>query len=165
MKASSNALLLALSVSAVQPKELAIRDTNARQLCGGLKVMKIDTNQLPRGISPGNLRMCEGHPLHQNDTIDILDGASLAPAVIDQHGSNPVSSIYLPAKRACYYAAPYGCTRGYCWKACDADGKWCWTAAHGGYGDWTTCKTFEDCGQDDRNFGCGKHCHRCGCSC
>ncbi|KAL5092916.1 hypothetical protein Trisim1_000648 [Trichoderma cf. simile WF8] len=162
--ATTTLLFIVFSASVVRPENISPRDIEAQKLCGDLEVMKMDVNQLPTGISPDSVRMCEEHPLNQ-DGIDILDGASLAPADVSQRGVTSALPLYFGVKRACYYAAPYGCTRGYCWKACDDDGKWCWTASQGGYGNWATCKTFEDCGLDDDDFGCGKRCQRCGCGC
>ncbi|KAL6815292.1 hypothetical protein GGI42DRAFT_362700 [Trichoderma sp. SZMC 28013] len=165
MKTSTTTLLsIVFAASVVRPDNISPRDLDVQKLCGDLEVMKMDVNQLPPGISLDDVRMCEEHPLNQDD-IDILDGASLASADISQSGGTSALPLYFGIKRACYYAAPYGCTRGYCWKACDDDGKWCWTASQGGYGAWATCKTFEDCGLDDDDFGCGKRCQRCGCGC
>ncbi|KAL7933109.1 hypothetical protein V8C35DRAFT_304943 [Trichoderma chlorosporum] len=165
MKMSNAALLhIILALPVVETKHIAPQDESAQQLCGDLEVLKTDISQLPNGIPVENVRMCKGHPLDQ-DTFDILDGASLAPVDVSPYDAALGLFLHLGAKRACYYAAPYGCTRGYCWKACDAEGKWCWTAAHDGYGAWIECKTFEDCGQDDEVFSCGKSCQRCGCGC
>ncbi|KAL6786419.1 hypothetical protein J3E68DRAFT_420882 [Trichoderma sp. SZMC 28012] len=155
---------IVFAASVVRPENISPGDIDPQKLCGDLEVMKMDANQLPSGISLDNVRMCKEHPLTQDD-IDILDGAHLAPADVSQSSGTSALPLYFGIKRACYYAAPYGCTRGYCWKACDDDGKWCWTASQGGYGAWATCKTFEDCGLDDDDFGCGKRCQRCGCGC
>ncbi|PTB54450.1 hypothetical protein M431DRAFT_553398 [Trichoderma harzianum CBS 226.95] len=80
MKTPSTTLLfIVFAASVVRPEDISPRDMDAQKLCGDLEVMKMDVNQLPSGISLDNVRMCEEHPLTQDD-IDILDGASLAPA-------------------------------------------------------------------------------------
>ncbi|KAL7904895.1 hypothetical protein GGI35DRAFT_484103 [Trichoderma velutinum] len=90
MKTSTTTLLLiAFATSIVRPDDILPRDMDARQLCGDLEVMEMDANQLPSGISLDNVRMCEEHPLNQ-DAIDILDGASLAPADFRDTAGKPV---------------------------------------------------------------------------
>ncbi|KAL7794906.1 hypothetical protein V8C43DRAFT_304883 [Trichoderma afarasin] len=84
MKTSTTTLLfIVFSASVVRPENISPRDMDAEKLCGDLEVMKMDVNQLPTGISLDNVRMCEEHPLTQDD-IDILDGAHLAPADVSQ---------------------------------------------------------------------------------
>ncbi|KAL6690933.1 hypothetical protein J3F84DRAFT_352854 [Trichoderma pleuroticola] len=116
MKTSTTTLLfIVFAASVVRPDNISPRDIDAWKFCGDLEVMKMDVNQLPPGISMDNVRMCQEHPLNQDD-IDILDGASLAPADVSQSGGTSALPLHFRVKRACYYAAPYGCTRGYCWK-------------------------------------------------
>ncbi|KAK4067306.1 uncharacterized protein Triagg1_7749 [Trichoderma aggressivum f. europaeum] len=86
MKTSTTTMLfIVFAASVVRPDNISPRDIDAQKLCGDLEVMKMDVNQLPPGISLDNVRMCEEHPLHQDD-IDILDGASLAPTDVRQGG-------------------------------------------------------------------------------
>lgn len=72
-----------------------------------------------------------------------------------------------PGVRDCYYGAPYGCTKGYCWRTCGSDGERCWLAARGGSGDWLKCSNADECAPGNiGGAGCGKgDCDNCACSC
>lgn len=111
----------------------------ARETCGDLGV--IDIRDVPEGVNRNEVRMCDNHPLgavHQ--TLH---------------------------KRDCWFDAPVGCSKGYCWKTCGArgSGKWCWTAENEGYGDWISCNTDEDCSAAAACGVGGKDCTACGCDC
>ncbi|PWY76124.1 hypothetical protein BO94DRAFT_538503 [Aspergillus sclerotioniger CBS 115572] len=138
--------------------------------CGDLDIMAVSKADLPEGVSPSDVRKCKDHPLGRNRS---LEGASLAP----QDDIDPSLSINTTAtsevearsdlntlgERSCYSAAPYGCSKGYCWKACGENGEWCWTARKAGVGAWYTCSTYKDCGTT--TYACGVGCPSCGCGC
>ncbi|KAK2002766.1 hypothetical protein LX36DRAFT_687969 [Colletotrichum falcatum] len=149
MKTTVRSLLLlghaAASYAAAAP---GTADARVAAICGDLGVLTFEDGKLPDGVSPGDVRMCAGHPNGQVRVLDPLQGAS-----------------------ACYYTAPYGCSGGYCWKACGetiGDGRWCWTAGDGGIGPWSKCSTYVDCGTNPSTQACGVGCikpNQCGCSC
>ncbi|KAI9371050.1 hypothetical protein BJX61DRAFT_512793 [Aspergillus egyptiacus] len=143
--------------------------------CGDLDVMRVNAADLPEGVTPRNVRKCLEHPLGRNRDVK---GASLAPLdAVDDSFYNSTDSDTSPVEarsdglgtqeeRACYHKAPYGCSRGYCWKACGdkEKGEWCWTAENLGWGDWDTCSSWRDCGV--KTYSCGRGCpFSCGCSC
>ncbi len=70
-------------------------------------------------------------------------------------------------KRNCWYGAPYGCSKGYCWKSCSQVGDWCWLASNDGNGGWLGCSNDNHCAPaSTQGSACGKgNCHDCGCSC
>lgn len=146
---------------------LTARDVSAdvaRDICGDLGLMSDQlTDRKLSAAEMANVRLCADHPLGRTRPEE---GESLAP-MADEPA--PVGKRSLLTERKCYDKAPLGCSKGYCWKSCgDQIGQWCWTARFGGEGAWATCKSYEDCGIDDQNFGCGKGCHKadqCGCSC
>ncbi|KAK2053539.1 hypothetical protein LY76DRAFT_524384, partial [Colletotrichum caudatum] len=93
-------------------------------------LLQVDGAQLPEGVSPSDLRMCAGHP---NGEVRILDpqlGASLAPVEAGAEGGVPSANettllLSIPLGGRAYYSAePYGCSGGYCWKACGQLGEW-----------------------------------------
>ncbi|KAK7415753.1 hypothetical protein QQX98_005666 [Neonectria punicea] len=136
MKASINTVILsgyiALASAAVAP----VTPTDRIQaVCGDLGVMKIDVKGLPDGAALTDIRMCAGHPLGNSRALDPLEGASLVPFDTDtQDSALPDTTSANPLQeRACYHAAPYGCSSGCCWKACgdEKKGEWCWTASLG----------------------------------
>ncbi|GFF94794.1 hypothetical protein IFM60648_10499 [Aspergillus lentulus] len=119
--------------------------------CGDLDVMTVDPADLPAGVAPSDVRKCLDHPLGRNRHVK---GASLAPldAVDASFYNGAVDTDTSPVEarsnglgglqeRACYKDAPFGCSGGYCWKACgDTNkGEWCWTAAKAGLGAWIKC--------------------------
>ncbi|PHH82213.1 hypothetical protein CDD82_6700 [Ophiocordyceps australis] len=112
--------------------------------CGALGVLRVNASSLPLGVSLQDVRTCAEHPLR------------VSPAGPDLQ------------RRSCWYGAKWGCTGGYCWKACDASesGKWCWTSAPRGQGlgPWMRCTLNEQC-NEDLPCGLGEHCSSCGCSC
>ncbi|RAK79651.1 uncharacterized protein BO72DRAFT_373150 [Aspergillus fijiensis CBS 313.89] len=116
--------------------------------CGDLGVMVIPAADLPEGVLPSDVRKCREHPLGRNR---YLESASLAPL-------DPVDP------QACYRDAPYGCSKGYCWKVCGSNGEWCWTAKGGGAGAWYTCSRYQNCGTGTM-YACGRNCPSCGCGC
>ncbi|UKZ76246.1 hypothetical protein TrVFT333_003945 [Trichoderma virens FT-333] len=146
------------------------RELSAESICGELGVMSFNASELPDHVSPDNIRLCAKHPHGRNRTLDPFKGASLPPAYASKHG--PASNASMPlvhhlGERSCYFAAPYGCSRGGCWKVCDEEtGKWCWAAENSGYGHWRYCTTYADCGTDKTDYGCGHLCGpQCGCGC
>lgn len=112
--------------------------------CGSLDVMNVDTTDLPAGVTASDVRRCLDHPLGRNRHIK---GASLAPLeAVETSFYNSTTDIDTSPvdarsdglgalqEQACYKDAPYGCSGGYCWKACGdkSKGEWCWTAQKGG---------------------------------
>ncbi|KAK1993560.1 hypothetical protein LX36DRAFT_615676 [Colletotrichum falcatum] len=177
MKAAMEKLVLlgytAMAYAAAAP---ASADAGAAAICGDLGVLSFEGGRLPDGVSPGNVRMCAGHPNGRVRVLDPQQGASLAPMEGGAEGGVPsANETALPSglpltERSCYYNAPYGCSGGYCWKTCGdpGDGKWCWTATNGGLGSWNQCSTYVDCSTNSITAGCGKGCLKpgvCGCSC
>lgn len=58
--------------------------------------------------------------------------------------------------RACYDGPKQsGCDKGYCWRRCEGDGHWCWTALNQGYGDWIQCASDADCGNKGQSCSVG----------
>ncbi|RBQ76052.1 hypothetical protein FVER14953_12459 [Fusarium verticillioides] len=158
-----------LASSAATPASPA---AGAVAICDDLGILNIAPGDLPEGVAPSELRLCADHPMGRNRTLDPLEGASLAP--MEEEDLDPdttaTPSAGLFEERACYDKAPYGCSRGYCWKQCGASrsGKWCWTASGMGGGPWRTCDKYENCGTNKFTFGCGSNCwvsRSCGCSC
>ncbi|CEI60176.1 hypothetical protein FVEN_g6360 [Fusarium venenatum] len=169
MKAFNNFLLVlaysAIGLSAATP---ASPEARAKAICGDLGILDITT--LQDGVEPAELRLCADHPLGRKRNLDPKQGSSIAPG--DKglpKDVSPADSTGLLSKRICWDVAPYGCeNRSYCWKVCGQNGEWCWTAHAGGSGAWRGCRTWGDCGTDDKDFGCGKNCKAsgiCGCSC
>ncbi|KAK4169893.1 hypothetical protein QBC43DRAFT_329466 [Cladorrhinum sp. PSN259] len=113
--------------------------------CGALGVMNVNTTTLPANVDPTNIRTCADHPA--GSPVQALDGGI--------------------AKRDCYYGAPFGCSKGYCWKQCgpSGSGQWCWTATNGGYGDWSSCSNNQQCSEAQACGIGGSDCKACGCSC
>ncbi|EHK45974.1 hypothetical protein TRIATDRAFT_219909 [Trichoderma atroviride IMI 206040] len=141
MKVAIYLSIVVAASAAVQRLSRATNEISVESICGELGVMRFNANELPDHVSPNDVRMCAKHPSGRNRTLDLSEGA-------------------------CYFKAPYGCSRGWCWKACDEGGKWCWTAAESGYGPWRKCASYADCGTHDDTFGCGRWCGKqCGCSC
>ena len=145
--------------------------SNAAAECGDLGVMpSYRAEEIPKGVVAEEIRTCANHPLGRERH---LDTASLAPKEADEREPSEIN--FTPAdavkseanvleERTCEYDAPYGCSKGYCWKVCGGGGEWCWTAANGGLGSWLTCTTWNDCGQI--TYACGRGlCDDCGCSC
>lgn len=142
--------------------------------CGDLGVLSVVEADLPAGVNRAEVRTCLEHPLkgaHERHAGSLapLDNAQIEAAVsaYDRRlASAPTPELGALEARACYYEAPYGCSDGYCWKACGSagDGKWCWTANNLGWGSWITCHTYNDCGST--TYSCGQGgCDACGCSC
>ncbi|KAL2809078.1 hypothetical protein BJX63DRAFT_445530 [Aspergillus granulosus] len=86
-----------------------------------------DPVDLPAGVAPSDVRKCLDHPLGQNRHVK---GASLAPLdAVDASFYNSTVDIDTSPMEArsdglgargtaSYKDAPYGCSSGYCWKAC-----------------------------------------------
>ncbi|KAL7900570.1 hypothetical protein HDV63DRAFT_369092 [Trichoderma sp. SZMC 28014] len=171
MKAAIYLSILAAASAAVQrsnraTNDIATNDISAQSNCGELGVMSFNASELPDYVSLDNVRMCAKHPQGRNRTLDLSEGASLPPALANNQSIANNSGAGHLNKRSCEFTAPYGCSRGWCWKTCDQGGKWCWTAEGGGYGPWRKCASYTDCGTDDATFGCGQACGKqCGCSC
>jgi hypothetical protein len=144
--------------------------------CGDLDVMTVDPADLPAGVAPSDVRKCLDHPLGRNRHVK---GASLAPldavdaSFYNSAGDTDTSPVEARTdglgglqERACYKDAPFGCSGGYCWKACgDTNkGEWCWTAEKAGLGAWIKCSKWQDCGT--ATYACGRGgCPSCGCGC
>ncbi|KAJ5976201.1 hypothetical protein N7481_009908 [Penicillium waksmanii] len=153
--------LILLAACATAALSVATSDTNAASECKDLGgAMSVQDHDLPSDVSQADVRKCVEHP-HGHDRGD-LNAGSLAPFG-DEEKKNPTSSLTERAADACYNAAPYGCSKGYCWASCGDKGEWCWTARKGGYGAWYTCKTFHDCGYT--GYSCGRGGVSGGCSC
>lgn len=142
----------------------AIPDANAVDECSGLGgAMSILADKLPEGVTPSDVRKCVEHPLGRER---YLEEASLAPPEDTKKNSTQLETrnpLNERAADACYNAAPYGCSKGYCWKSCGSNGEWCWTATKGGLGSWITCSTYQDCGTT--TYACGIGGVSGGCSC
>ncbi|KAL5697302.1 hypothetical protein ACHQM5_030854 [Ranunculus cassubicifolius] len=141
--------------------------SNSASKCGSLGVMQ--TNNLPKGINSVDVRTCADHPLgHHRSGVQSLAPMRKADLSVAATNANRVGSGMVQPDK-CYYKAPYGCSDGYCWKACGpgGSGQWCWLAANNGVGNWIKCSTYEQCSLG--GAGCGKNCrpgsHSCGCSC
>ncbi|KAF4216836.1 hypothetical protein CNMCM8980_007331 [Aspergillus fumigatiaffinis] len=121
--------------------------TDNPEECGSLGVMMYDPDALPEGATAADVRKCDGHPLGRHRPTE---GASLAPwdAALELAPQSGAAGLETRAKNACYLDAPYGCSGGFCWKACgNTDrGEWCWTATLGGTGSYIACKRWQDCG-------------------
>jgi hypothetical protein len=136
--------------------------------CGTLGIMEIPTADLSTGLISAGVRKCREHPLGgtrpgPGDSLAPFEDTFLLDPV-DGLGSRNV--LTAESSNACQTGAPYGCSKGYCWKICGAGGEWCWTADNGGKGKWWTCNTFKDCGTGDKYAcGMGNGCASCGCSC
>jgi len=159
----------ALASSAATPASPA---AGAAAICGDLGILNIAPGDLPEGVEPSDLRLCANHPMGRNRTLDPLEGASLAP--MEEEDMDPdttaAPSASLFEERACYYKAPYGCSRGYFLKQCgkSRSAQCCWTASGMGGGPWNKCDKYEDCGTNRLTHACGNNCwvsRSCGCSC
>ncbi|KAL5725715.1 hypothetical protein ACHQM5_008831 [Ranunculus cassubicifolius] len=157
MKAILSILFISIQLAGIY----AAISNNAAAKCGFLGVMS--NNDLPEGITSADIRTCADHPLgHRRTGVQ-----SLAP----MSEADFVSRMGQPD--ACYFAAPYGCSNGYCWSSCgdSGRGKWCWLATNRGAGDWLKCTTHQQCDQRNAaaNSYCGVNCKAgskaCDCSC
>ncbi|KXH45029.1 hypothetical protein CSIM01_01158 [Colletotrichum simmondsii] len=176
MKTSHLFLLVTPILAAVAPA------TTAEQ-CGSLGVMTYTAASLDTsvaggtGVDPAQIRTCQDHPLGPAPRPEHAVGPRPASADSKQGGVNSTTVNRWGwgwgwrhsgggGWGNCWDVDPgdYGCSGGYCYKACDGDGRWCWTARNRGYGDWQTCDTNSDCANLD-NVGCGKGCKSCGCGC
>ncbi|KAI2470985.1 hypothetical protein F4781DRAFT_441237 [Annulohypoxylon bovei var. microspora] len=158
MRFNVSAVLLAVHAGCI------LAATNAHQLaaseCGDLGIMEYDESTLPQGVKPSDVRKCAQHPLGHSR---VKGEGSLAPesdtVLEDVNYDN--ATILQP--RDCQYDAKYGCTNGYCWKACGQPGQWCWAAKGDGTGPWIQCASYKDC---KTKYACGKGCGKeCGCGC
>lgn len=137
------------------------------QKCGILGVMSVNAAELPKGVKPNDVRKCLDHPMGRDRD---LKKASMAPVTpeflaLRNETEGEVKGSDLTVKPlACEKGAPYGCSKGYCWKTCGKNGEWCWTAYKGGLGSWIKCNSWKDCGTT--TYACGRGgCPSCGCSC
>lgn len=133
---------------------------SAAEECGDLGVMAYTDAALAKGINTTGIRTCKEHPLGPNPRPEPQGlGESDAKRDLDDL-LNPREEL-----QACWYGDPYGCSKGYCYKVCGDNGRWCWTAWNGGWGDWRTCSAKDDC-KDTQGAECGEGgCKACGCSC
>ncbi|KAH7112208.1 hypothetical protein B0J11DRAFT_447101 [Dendryphion nanum] len=137
MKFTTTVILLATRMAQVYSVSLA------EAQCGSLGVMNVNPTDLPEGVKLSDVRTCLDHP-------DNLDRSQTL------------------AKRACEpKGLGYGCNKnGWCWRRCGdtKKGEWCWLAHNGGYGNWMSCGSDEEC---KTNGACGRGdgCKKCGCNC
>ncbi|KAJ5127899.1 hypothetical protein N7448_008678 [Penicillium atrosanguineum] len=163
MKITKNLMLLA--VCAVTASAVAVPDNDIADECRSLGgAMSIQAHELPEGVSASDVRKCVEHPLGRER---YFEDASLAPFNEEQKKNSTQFETRDPlderAADACYTAAPYGCSKGYCWKSCGSNGEWCWTANKAGLGSWITCSKYQDCGTT--TYACGIGGASGGCSC
>lgn len=117
-------------------------NTDAAKTCGDLGVI---TSKDLAGTAPQNSRLCREHP------NSLVNGGM---------GPN--------AAQKCWYGAPYGCSKGYCFRTCSSPvkGSWCWiTREGGGAEEWKTCSRDEDCKSGGVCSPKVSGCKSCGCSC
>ncbi|KAF4904348.1 hypothetical protein CGCFRS4_v001190 [Colletotrichum fructicola] len=154
-----------------------VAPANAADECGQLGVMSYTAGSMDeKGVDPSQIRKCKEHPLGPNPRPEGSVGTrpNYAAAAAAAEDANSNTSAPLTAEHwwwkhgwgKCWDVDPgeYGCSRGYCYRACDGDGRWCWTARNRGYGSWKTCDARADCRVAD-DISCGKGCRACGCSC
>ncbi|KAK8106593.1 hypothetical protein PG999_009952 [Apiospora kogelbergensis] len=112
--------------------------------------------------------LAAAHPRSISDSHDDHPMGAAEVAVQRERGTSPPTGRAELEKRACWYGAAVGCTKGYCWKKCDGQGSWCWTAGlASGQGPWITCNADRDC---NAAMACGaavagQACANCGCDC
>lgn len=141
-------------------------DAQAISKCKDLGIMKLSADQRKQR---DKFRTCKAHPYGRNRFLDDAD-TSLAPLNEERDATaledaSVVDSANVFGERACYFASPYGCSKGYCWKVCDRKvGKWCWTAEGDGSGPWITCDSWMECNME-QSCGVGENCESCGCGC
>ncbi|KAK1218649.1 hypothetical protein PQX77_018657 [Marasmius sp. AFHP31] len=131
MKLTIGILAVVLQIASVH--SVAVASADATEECGSLGVLNVDLSNLPEGMTPSDVRKCADHPLGSKPRKN-AQWESLAPMEDSESDlSNRSNIIEGRAAQKCYYDAPYGCTDGYCWKACGASGsgQWCWTAGAG----------------------------------
>lgn len=165
---TSPKLLFVLACAAMTSVSAAVESNpykGIEAICGDLGVMDIAPADLPAGVQPSEIRLCADHPMGRDRELDPKKGASLAP-VEDEKVAPSAKMLF---ERKCSFGAPYGCSKGFCWKQCGKGGEWCWAAGAGGTGPWKGCHSWQDCGVDDTTYGCGKNCKKhpehCKCSC
>lgn len=126
--------------------------------CGNLGVMTLSDADRAVGLNAADIRKCADHPLGRH-----RDLAESSQPPMDVGRSVPPE---LTAREgfACEYSAPYGCSKGYCWKVCGSGGEWCWTTVGNPRSAWKTCGNWRDCSQG-LSCGEGVGCGSCGCSC
>ncbi|OHE92466.1 hypothetical protein CORC01_12257 [Colletotrichum orchidophilum] len=163
-----------------------VAPATAAEKCGNLGVMAYTAASLDAagGVDPAQIRACQEHPLGPDPRPEHAVGprpqASPTPtpspassSIEDVDGKEGNSTVshwgwgwHHGGWGNCWDVDPgdYGCSGGYCYKACDGDGRWCWTARNKGYGSWKKCDTKSDCANMD-DLACGRGCKSCGCSC
>jgi hypothetical protein len=145
MKFNTLILSIALQISAVL--SAAVSEVAAE--CGNLGIFTVADADLPAGVNKTEIRMCAQHPLkghhaRQEGSLAPMDDEQIEAAVTVYRDSlDPAVGL---EARDCYYEDAYGCTDGFCWKACGSagDGKWCWTASNLGFGAWFSCHTYNE---------------------
>ncbi|KAH6606457.1 hypothetical protein Trco_005610 [Trichoderma cornu-damae] len=94
MKASAiYVFLITGTLAAVGNVDITAREPDASSLCGELGVMTVNTSELPSNVAPGDVRMCAKHPQGRDRTLDISEGASLAPAYVNEYGTADNASM------------------------------------------------------------------------
>jgi hypothetical protein len=139
---------------------------NSATNCGTLGLMTYEPSSLFQNVKQEDIRKCLEHPIGDRGSLAL---SSIAPTpdykdekAVESEIASSSNPLTEPTAQLCE-SAPYGCTRGYCWRNCGEGGQWCWTAKNEGLGDWITCTKFQDCA--DTKAACGRNCARCGCSC
>ncbi|KAF9877391.1 hypothetical protein CkaCkLH20_05091 [Colletotrichum karsti] len=152
-----------------------VAPATAADECGALGVMTYTAAGDTKGVDPAQIRKCLEHPLGANPrpegTIPRPEASSADGGGGRNMNATDTAEHWWWHKhgygwKSCWDVDPgeYGCSRGYCYKACDGDGRWCWTARNQGYGSWKTCDAKADC-REVADVACGKKCRACGCSC
>ncbi|KAJ8095426.1 hypothetical protein PM082_023196 [Marasmius tenuissimus] len=165
MKFTIGILTIVIQIASIHSVAVSSADATAQE-CGSLGVLNVDLNNLPEGMTPSDVRKCADHPIGSKPRQN-AQSESVAPMDRPKSELTDRSDIIEGgAAQVCDVFDPYGCSSGYCWKACGAlgSGDWCWTAGGDGSGPWMTCSKSSDC---DRNAACGKgdNCSTCGCRC
>lgn len=95
--------------------------------------------------------------------------ASMDMSQQDKRAVNQINNIQVQQskfsqQKVCDNGQPYGCYQGYCWKTCGdiVKGEWCWTSKQPEKKSRIQCKTWLECGDLFREFGCVKG-DRCTC--
>ncbi|RAH49952.1 uncharacterized protein BO95DRAFT_505203 [Aspergillus brunneoviolaceus CBS 621.78] len=165
-------ILVPLTSSALTISPTSTENNDPAIECGDLGVMIIPAADLPEGVLPSDVRKCREHPLGRNRYLESASLAPLDPVDVQALTGNTASGearsepkhLNTSEPQACYRDAPYGCSKGYCWKVCGSNGEWCWTAKGGGAGAWYTCNRYQNCGTGTM-YVCGRNCPSCGCGC
>ncbi|KAK1234588.1 hypothetical protein PQX77_002206 [Marasmius sp. AFHP31] len=121
MKLTIGILAIILQIASVH--SVAVASADATEECGSLGVLDVDLSNLPEGMTPSDVRKCADHPFGGKSRKN-AQWESLAPMEDSESDlTNRSNIIESRAAQICDLDAPYGCTDGYCWKACGASGS------------------------------------------